>query len=690
MMLMATLINPGIPSSPPPGFSIPTITPNSKFVKVPALRCLRKNGEINGLSKTPSPMDPGDQDDGEMSLEQSSNVELEIKNNEIWRLFKEAQQNILYLNKQRLKAVEELNEAKREKELLVDKIEQLEKENRRAGGRDNLALCWEFLLRIDSMVLAGIVSTSEASDLRRMVMDSKVSVADLFSDMLQKRDAELLAELRHFSEGSKKKGFHIIHICTEMEPVVSIGPLAPYITGLSRALQRKGHLVEVILPKYASLDLDEVQGLREIEAESYSYFNGQLHGNRIWTGVVYGIGVTFIQPLYFSSFFSRDTIYDYPDDFERFTYFSRASLDYIAKTGKQPDVLHLHNWETAIVGPLFWDIFAKQGLGNTRILLTCHGFDSQCLEEPEKLALCGLDPARLHRPDRFQDTANTHLVNILKGGIIYSNKVIVISSMHSKGRIIRSMSHGLEPTLALHKEKLLVAPCGFDNSTWDPATDKFLPVNYSTENMRGKDACKVALQMQAGLPEHASSILVGCIISEVSDFDLKNLKAVVWNATKGGAQFVFMGNVAVPTIARALKSFQEELEDLNVKFFYRYDEALSHLMFAGSDIILCQSFDDPLLQVPLKALKYGAAPVSETFGDKNLRYSADHDHEITRFSHFMRSTFGSMSLSQALDEIKNNPSAWKAKIMDAMTKDFSWDAECYDIHVSAYTAIKSL
>ncbi|XVE86919.1 hypothetical protein DITRI_Ditri18aG0074200 [Diplodiscus trichospermus] len=670
MMLMATLINPGIPSSPPPGFSIPTITPNSKFVKVPALRCLRKNGEINGLSKTPSPMDPGDQDDGEMSLEQSSNVELEIKNNEIWRLFKEAQQNILYLNKQRLKAVEELNEAKREKELLVDKIEQLEKENRRAGGRDNLALCWEFLLRIDSMVLAGIVSTSEASDLRRMVMDSKVSVADLFSDMLQKRDAELLAELRHFSEGSKKKGFHIIHICTEMEPVVSIGPLAPYITGLSRALQRKGHLVEVILPKYASLDLDEVQGLREIEAESYSYFNGQLHGNRIWTG--------------------RDTIYDYPDDFERFTYFSRASLDYIAKTGKQPDVLHLHNWETAIVGPLFWDIFAKQGLGNTRILLTCHGFDSQCLEEPEKLALCGLDPARLHRPDRFQDTANTHLVNILKGGIIYSNKVIVISSMHSKGRIIRSMSHGLEPTLALHKEKLLVAPCGFDNSTWDPATDKFLPVNYSTENMRGKDACKVALQMQAGLPEHASSILVGCIISEVSDFDLKNLKAVVWNATKGGAQFVFMGNVAVPTIARALKSFQEELEDLNVKFFYRYDEALSHLMFAGSDIILCQSFDDPLLQVPLKALKYGAAPVSETFGDKNLRYSADHDHEITRFSHFMRSTFGSMSLSQALDEIKNNPSAWKAKIMDAMTKDFSWDAECYDIHVSAYTAIKSL
>ncbi|KAK8305045.1 hypothetical protein V6Z12_D03G035800 [Gossypium hirsutum] len=505
-------------------------------------------------------MDNGGEDDAETSLEESSNVELESKNNEIWRLFKEAQQNILYLNKQRVKAVDELNKAKREKQLLLNKIEQLEKENKRVSGKDNLVVCWELLLRIDSMVLGGMVSTEEASKLRRMVIDSKVSLVDVFSGLLQQRDAELLAELRLFSEGSKRKGYHVIHICTEMEPLISVGPLAPYITGLSRALQRKGHLVEVILPKYASLDLDEVQGLREIEADSSSFFNGQLHGNRIWTGVVRGIGVTFIQPLYFSSFFNRDGIYDHPDDFERFTYFSRASLDYIAKSGKQPDVLHLHNWETAIVGPLFWDIFAKQGLGNTRILLTCQGFDSQCLDEPDKLALCGLDPGRLHRADRFQDTAKTHLVNILKGGVVYSNKVIVMSSMHSKGRIIHSMSHGLEPTLSMHKEKLLVAPYGFDNSTWDPSTDKFLPVNYSTENMRGKYACKVALQQQAGISTHASSILVGCIISEESGFDLEKLKAVVRNAIREGAQFVLLGNGSVSTTYRALRSFQEAVE----------------------------------------------------------------------------------------------------------------------------------
>lgn len=58
------------------------------------------------------------------------------------------------------------------------------------------------------------------------------------------------------------------------------------------------------------------------------------------------------------------------DDF-RFTYFSRASLDYIVKSGKQPDVLHIHNWETSIVGPLFWDIFVKQVQFETAFILSC-------------------------------------------------------------------------------------------------------------------------------------------------------------------------------------------------------------------------------------------------------------------------------------------------------------------------------
>ncbi|XP_057491634.1 probable starch synthase 4, chloroplastic/amyloplastic isoform X2 [Actinidia eriantha] len=679
---MEIFLTAAIPSAP----AFPKIAAaNSKTPKArAAVCCLGLEGHEN--SKTSE----------EMLQSMESMPEAKKKHNDIWQLFREAQQNILYLNKQRMMALEELDEMKKEKKMLLNKIEQLEMKKQPSFGkgfsptRDKLSVRSELLLRIDSMILTGMIGTREASDLRRMIMDSKVSVANDFSTILHERDAELLAELHHYLNKSKKKAFHIIHICTEMAPVISVGSLAPYVTGLSLALQRKGHLVEVILPKYAGLNLDEVEGLREIEAEFYSYFNGQLHANRIWTGVVHGIGVTFIQPIYYSSFFSHESVYGYSNDFERFIYFSRASLDYIVKSGKQPDVLHIHNWQTAIVGPLFWDVFVKQGFGGTRILLTCHGFDSQCLEQPDKLALCGLDPSRLHRPDRLQDNTKTNLANILKGGIVYSNKVITMSSIHSKDLIIRSLSHGLEPTLAIHKDKLLVAPYGFDNSAWNPSMDYFLPHSYGADDLKGKAVCKLALQQHAGFSENASVVLVSCVFLEVSDVDLENLKALVWIASRKGVQFIFLGINKISGINRAMGSFQEELKDDNVRFLNEYDEALPHLVFAGSDIILCQSFDDPVLQVPLKAIRYGAAPVAVMRTDSQFRQIIDHDFESTRFSQYISNTFGNLSLSQAIDEIKNNPSQWNRKIVEAMKKDFSWDAECCDIHDTAYASVMNL
>ncbi|KAK6923211.1 Starch synthase, catalytic domain [Dillenia turbinata] len=670
---------------------IPSLTlrfQSARFSLSSSLRCFRQNGEANGMLTGHDKAELESQDNIDISKFRSHDDESGIKQNDIWQLFSEAQQNILYLNRQRLAAIEELERTKREKQHLLNRLEQLEAEKHVKAGKDNLSILWELLLRLDAMVLTGMIGNKEASDFRRMIMDSNISRADVFSQILQKRDDELLTELRSFSGKNKKISFHIAHICTEMAPVVSVGSLAPYVTGLSCALQRKGHMVEIILPKYTVLDLDEVQGLREVAGQFYSYFNGQLHENKIWTGIVCGIGVTFIQPVHYLSFFHRERIYGYSDDFERFAYFCRASLDYIVKSGKHPDVLHIHNWHTAIVGPLFWDLFVNQGLRGTRILLSCQGFETQCLEQPDKLALCGLDASSLHRPDRLQDNTGSHLVNILKGGVVYSNKVVMMSSMHSKGWIIKNLSHGLESTLATHKEKLLVAPFGFDDSIWDPSKDKFLPERYTAEDTTGKAACKVALQRRLGFVVQASTILVGCIFSENLEDYLEDLERVVWIASKKGIQFIFMETSKMPSIRRALESFQEELKDDTLRFVDKYDEALSHLIFAGSDIILCQSFHDPVLQVPLKALKYGTAPIAMRFKDYGFRQ--DHDLESTKFSQYIRSTFANMSLTEALDEIKNNPVQWHRKIKDAMAMDFSWDAECYDLHFSAYSAIKNL
>lgn len=70
--------------------------------------------------------------------------------------------------------------------------------------RDNLSVCCELLLRIDSMVISGLIGTQEASDLRRMVVDDKLGIIDVFSNIEGKKDTELLSQLHHFSDKSKR------------------------------------------------------------------------------------------------------------------------------------------------------------------------------------------------------------------------------------------------------------------------------------------------------------------------------------------------------------------------------------------------------------------------------------------------------------------------------------------------------
>lgn len=134
---------------------------------------------------------------------------------------------------------------------MLERINQLEAESSLTVTKkaDKSSLLWELLLRIDSMVINGLIGVQEASSMRNLVRERQVNISEFPIHVLQQGDAEVLAELRRF-QTKGRNGLHVIHIRTEMAPLVSVGPLASYITGLSCALQGKGYLVEVILPKY--------------------------------------------------------------------------------------------------------------------------------------------------------------------------------------------------------------------------------------------------------------------------------------------------------------------------------------------------------------------------------------------------------------------------------------------------------
>nr|CAB3451433.1 unnamed protein product [Digitaria exilis] len=330
------------------------------------------------------------------------------------------------------------------------------------------------------------------------------------------------------------------------------------------------------------------------------------------------------------------------------------------------------------------------GLENTRILLTCQDLDFQCLEEPNKLEMCGLDPRKLHRADRLQDSHKTHLVNILKGGIVYSNKVILMSSVHSSDVLMRDPRHGLEATLTAHKEKIMVSSHGLDGEFWDPSKDIYLPRRYSANDLEGKSICREALKRRLGF-HSGSSIIVGCIFDGYSD--IHNLKEAVHVALRRSAQVIFMEKLG-SVVNSSVLALKEEVKfinlDDNIAFIEEYDETLAHLIYAGSDIILCSSFEDPSLQIAIKAIKYGCAPVPINFPNDESRQSEGHDCHNGVMSKYIISTYGELSLLQALESLKNDPSSWDQQIKDGMVKGLAWDAECYDLHWEAYSSIRKL
>jgi len=238
------------------------------------------------------------------------------------------------------------------------------------------------------------------------------------------------------------------------------------------------------------------------------------------------------------------------------------------------------------------------------------------------------------------------------------------------------------------REKILIASHGLDGELWDPSKDIYLPRRYSANDIEGKSICREALKRRLGF-HSGSSIIVGCICDGYSD--IHNLKEAIHVALRRSAQVIFMeklGSVMNSTV-RALKEEFINLDD-SIAFIEEYDETLAHLIYAGSDIILCSSFEDPSLQIAMKAIKYGCAPVQINFPNDESRQFEGNDCRNRVMSKYIISTYGALSLLQALDSFKNDPSLWDQRMKDGMVKGLAWDAECYDLHWEAYSFIRKL
>ena len=274
----------------------------------------------------------------------------------------------------------------------------------------------------------------------------------------------------------------IAMVASECAPVAKVGGLGDVVFGLSRELEIRGNNVEIFLPKYDCLRYDQIYDLQLTYKDLWVPWNGGAIHCSVYFGFVHGRKCFFIEPHSEQNFFNRRAFYGQGDDVQRFAFFCRATLEFMLKSGKHPDIIHCHDWQTALLPVLLFEMYKFLGMTHPRVCFTLHNLQHQGVTGPQILQATGLNrPEYFCHPDRLQDNSNRGAINLMKGGIVFSNFVTTVSPHYAWEIMNTNQDYGLGRTLHTHSVKIGGILNGLDYDTWNPEIDRHIPQQYCPE-----------------------------------------------------------------------------------------------------------------------------------------------------------------------------------------------------------------
>lgn len=479
---------------------------------------------------------------------------------------------------------------------------------------------------------------------------------------------------------------HIIHLASELAPVAKVGGLGDVIHGLSKEVARQGHLVEIILPKYDTLRHDLLKNLKVFYRELWSYEGPYRYNNTIWSCEVDGLTVYLIEPHHPNYFFNRGMVYGSADDIDRFLYFSRAAMEFLYKSGKSPDVLHVHDWPTAIAPLLLKDMYLSLGMKKFKTVLTLHNMEHQGRCSLRNLNQIGLNGDKYFTPDLLQDVQNPHFLNLLKGGIEYADFITTVSPSYEKEIKTDQGGHGLSTFLIKHQKKLKGILNGIDEDVWNPEKDPHLASTFPAHPPFSEDKIRIIDEKKAenkkklrellSLPENDGP-LVACISRLVPQKSPELMAHAFEYSIQKGAQCIILGSADTNEIREVFSSLQKKYKGKGA-IVLDYNEALSHLIYAAADLFVVPSLFEPCGLTQLIALRYGTIPLVRSTGglkdtvfDEKTSPRPLQERNGFSFERLEKKDLES-ALNRALGLYKNNYKKWLELRTHGMEKDFSW------------------
>ena len=467
----------------------------------------------------------------------------------------------------------------------------------------------------------------------------------------------------------------VAFIASECAPYAKTGGLGDVVGALPGALNRLGHEVIVIIPLYQQID----QALFNIKPY-LSPVGVWMGDGQEWCSVHQTRNKDAV-PVYFinyEKYFLREGIYhdygfnDYKDNPKRFAFLSKAGLQVCVDIGFKPDVVHLHDWHTAISAAYLKTWFRDHDLlDRTKSVLTIHNIGYQGKYSHEFFPYLGFQESDF-TSDKFEDFGD---INFLKGGIQYSDMITTVSPKYAAETRTPQGGMGLAPYLNDKSDRYLGILNGIDDRVWNPSVDPLIPANYSSEDLKGKKKCKKALQARLNLDSTQKVPIIGVISRFVEQKGLDLLAQVVDRVLSNMAvQFAILG------------SGQKDLETYfsNLPYQYPgsvgchigYDNELSHLIEAGSDFFAMPSRYEPCGLNQLYSLKYGSLPIVRATGglDNTVEQYDETNGKGTGFK-FMEASTNALyyTIGWAVSTFYDRHDHFLQMQKRGMKQDFSWD-----------------
>jgi starch synthase len=466
---------------------------------------------------------------------------------------------------------------------------------------------------------------------------------------------------------------------SEVYPFSKTGGLADMVGALARALVKAGHEAVVVTPLYRGIR-EKYPAMRRVDYKFDLPLGVRHVAAELWELKRQGEArILFVDH---PGYFDRAGIYlennlSYADNAERFIFFSKCVVNLSRYLPWHPDVVHIHDWQTALVPALIlqekregWGTVAsKIGAANPpKTVLTIHNLAYQGVFPAEAFWLTNL-PSDLFTTDNLEFYG---LLNCLKAGIVFADRITTVSPRYAREITTEELGCGLDGVLRGQGEKLTGILNGVDYNEWNTTKNPHIFKAYTATRLAGKKVNKRELQCQVALPVDEKIPLFGNIsrLAEQKGVDIQ--LGALEEMLGCNIQFVQLGSGS-PEYERGYRELAERFPN-KVSVQFGYNENLSHRIEAGCDFFLMPSRFEPCGLNQMYSLRYGTIPVVRATGgldDSVIDYSQN--PETANGVKFYEYT--SRALAKAIRKalaIYENADLLRQFRRNAMQADFCW------------------